>query len=393
MSGAAIVVAINIAVAGLFCIAFLIIALNHRRSSAATWFALGYGCAIVYFLFEFLLPAQRDPRLVYMGGFIAFLLALCCLVIGMARRYRVAVPWTLLGVTLSLGLIANWAGLSMERASVFRQLAYQAPYGVCSLLGAAIVMQSRQRGWLDRMLLGLMGVSAVYYLSKPLLAGLFGGVGARPQAYADTIYALYSQGSGAVLAVATGLVGLSILTRDMLDDATEDSRSDRLTGLLTRRGFEDQVQAALAVPEAEMTALIVCDINALQRVNATFGHERGDRVIARFAAHLREQAPEGAIGGRLGGEEFAVLLPGSSLVLGRLYAEAARAAFSGAPIDGLEAGHFTASFGVTARRRADDLQSMLRRAETALSEAKAAGRDRVHIDAQIDRPVSGARDG
>jgi diguanylate cyclase (GGDEF)-like protein len=384
MSGAAIVLAINIAVAGLFCLAFLIIAANHKRNTAAQWFALGYGFAIAYFLFEFLLPGQADPRPAYLAGFAAFLLALIASVIGVAQRYQVVVPWTLLGVTLSLALIANWAGLSLERSSLLRQVLYQAPFFICCALASWLILRARHRNRIDRAFFGLMALSALYYISKPFLAALVGGVGDRPQAYANTAYALYSQGSGAVLAVASGLAGLLILTRDMLSDATEASRTDRLSGLLNRRGFEDHAAAILATPEGQTAALVVCDLDYFKTVNDSFGHQSGDKVIAEFAGHLRAQAPEGALCCRMGGEEFAVLLPGSTMVLGRLYAEAVRAAFAGTPIEGLGSERFTASFGVTTRRRTDTLSDMLRRADTALYEAKAAGRDRVHMDAHID---------
>lgn len=384
MSGAAIVLAINIAVAGLFCLAFLIIAANHKRNTAAQWFALGYGFAIAYFVLEFVLPDQVDPRPAYLAGFAALLLALMASVVGLARRYQAAVPWTFLGVTLSLALIANWAGMSLERSSFLRQFLYQLPFFVCSALGSWVILRARHRNRLDRAFFALLALSALYYISKPFLSVLVGGVGDRPQAYANTAYALYSQGSGAVLAVASGLAGLLILTRDMLSDATEASRTDRLSGLLNRRGFEDHAATILAQPEGQTAALVVCDLDYFKAINDNFGHQSGDKVIAHFAGHLRAQAPEGALCCRMGGEEFAVLLPGSTMVLARLYAEAVRAAFAGTPVEGLGSERFTASFGVTTRRRTDTLSDMLRRADTALYEAKAAGRDRVHMDAHID---------
>src|SRR3546814_13541193 len=72
------------------------------------------------------------------------------------------------------------------------------------------------------------------------------------------------------------------------------------------------------------------DLDNFKQINDSFGHAAGDGVIAHFAAMLAEAAPASAIVGRIGGEEFAVLLPDALLSDGRLYAEAVRTAFASA---------------------------------------------------------------
>src|SRR3546814_15756664 len=72
----------------------------------------------------------------------------------------------------------------------------------------------------------------------------------------------------------------------------------------------------------EAAVLVAADLDNFKQINDSFGHAAGDGVIAHFAAMLAEAAPASAIVGRIGGEEYAVLLPGALLSDGRLSAEA-----------------------------------------------------------------------
>jgi diguanylate cyclase (GGDEF)-like protein len=177
-----------------------------------------------------------------------------------------------------------------------------------------------------------------------------------------------------------------VLVRDMLVDVTERSETDALSGLFNRRGFEARVEPGLvaAVRGGVPAALIACDLDHFKSVNDTWGHEAGDRVIRAFAALIRTSAPERAIGARIGGEEFAIFLPGANLQAGHLYAEALRASFAAQSVDGLPAGTcFTASFGVAECEATDSLSDLRRRADSALYAAKRSGRDRVCVAAAI----------
>ena len=109
-------------------------------------------------------------------------------------------------------------------------------------------------------------------------------------------------------------------------------------------------RARLGVP----VSLVISDLDHFKAVNDTFGHAAGDTVIVTFAGFLRSAMAEHHVAGRIGGEEFAILLPGTNLVAARLFAEGARSAFAALTVDGMpETKRFTASFGVAelARRR------------------------------------------
>jgi diguanylate cyclase (GGDEF)-like protein len=164
-----------------------------------------------------------------------------------------------------------------------------------------------------------------------------------------------------------------------------DSLTDSLSGLLNRRGFEAKASALLdtCVRTKLPVALIVADLDRFKALNDRHGHAAGDRVIAEFAMCLRTAAGTRAIAGRLGGEEFAVLLPMADPAAARLFAEAVRTVFSGEAINGLpQEVRVTASFGIAARSGRESLAELTCRADEALYHVKRDGRDGVRVSYQ-----------
>ena len=382
MSGAGFILAINVMVAGLFAAAFFVVGFNNRSDRTAGWFAAAYGFVIVYFACEFLQPTQAFPKPIYVAGFTAFFLTLAAGAVGIARRYRVVVPWTSMGVLLGLSILANWIGYDMGRQSMFRMFAYQLPFALLQALTAWLVLRSGRRQAIDIAILTTLGLGAAQYLSKPFVAGLTGGPGATPQDYITSTYALYSQSAGTVLQVTAGLLILSLLARDMLVEVTARSETDPLSGLYNRRGFEHRVEPGLvAMKKANLpAALVACDLDHFKAINDSYGHDMGDRVIAAFADIVKKVSAERMTVARMGGEEFSIFLPGSNAAGARLFAEGVRTAFAGSPILGLpEWKRCTASFGVAEWHADESLSDLRRRADAALYAAKRSGRDRVHM--------------
>jgi diguanylate cyclase (GGDEF)-like protein len=287
----------------------------------------------------------------------------------------------------ALSIPANWLAFGIGRDSMVRMLAYQAPYAVLQLLAAHLVWRSRHRQPMDVALLILFCLSAVQFITKPLVAQWTGGAGDFSQSYIATTYALYSQSLGAILQVAVGLLTLLMLVRDMLVEVTARSETDPLSSLLNRRGFEDRAVAALAASRqgGMPVTLVASDLDSFKAINDNFGHDSGDQVIVAFASLLASSSPKQAIVSRMGGEEFAVLLPGTNLVAARLYAETLRAAFGSLSIGALP-GHVrvTASFGVAEFDGSESLPELRRRADVALYISKRSGRDRVSVAAGPD---------
>ncbi|MCC6948805.1 MAG: diguanylate cyclase [Bradyrhizobiaceae bacterium] len=165
---------------------------------------------------------------------------------------------------------------------------------------------------------------------------------------------------------------LGSMQRDLVRLAT----SDPLTGLLNRRAFFEKAEEVCAHAGAgSHLSAIMFDIDHFKRINDTYGHGAGDQVI-RLVADQAMCASE--IAGRLGGEEFALLLRGIKLPEAVKIAEDLRAAVAAMELsfEGDQV-KLSCSFGVDEWEFGDTIDDLLRRVDLALYDAKAAGRNRV----------------
>lgn len=163
---------------------------------------------------------------------------------------------------------------------------------------------------------------------------------------------------------------------------------DALTGILNRGAIIDKSVQALAQCGAVM---IVLDIDHFKRINDEFGHPAGDAVIRGIVDCLRRIVGEAGLVGRVGGEEFTVLVPGGSLEQGVALAEAMRAAIAEHHFAAPVLRQVTASFGVSASPAGTHFDTAYGMADTALYQAKRAGRNAVNVaeaeqDETIDQP-------
>jgi len=154
----------------------------------------------------------------------------------------------------------------------------------------------------------------------------------------------------------------------------EAARQDPLTGLLNRRGFAERMEEELrrARRNAVPVALVVGDLDHFKSINDRYGHHTGDDVLRRFGAAARAVTREVDGLARIGGEEFALILPGADEHGAYLLAERLRRRVRDEP-----AAYGTVSFGIAAfPRDGEDAESLLRAGDQALYLAKRLGRDR-----------------
>lgn len=159
----------------------------------------------------------------------------------------------------------------------------------------------------------------------------------------------------------------------------QEALTDPLTGIGNRRHFLRLALEGLGRARAagQPVALILFDLDHFKRLNDREGHEAGDRALRAVTESFVEQLPEGAVFSRLGGEEFGVFLADAGMLRALALAERLRATIRQLKPPGLPEG-LTASFGVTEGRPGDAaVEDLLRRADRAVYEAKARGRDRV----------------
>ncbi|MBX3529476.1 MAG: diguanylate cyclase [Rhizobiaceae bacterium] len=383
MSGGAFILAINLSVAGFLAAAFLAIAIYDPVRVSARWFALGYAFGAANFILEFAISFSGYGGALSVAAYAVFLSALVAFNAGIARLLDLRVPWRTVAAIALAGVAVRLAIDGMDRTTLLRMSFYQAPYAVMQAVGVWLVWSARTRKPLELLLLCVLALTTVHYMLKPFILRLSGGTGSGPETYLQTTYAMFSQTSGTILAFALALVLLVILVRNVLSDITTRSETDALSGLLNRRGFEERRDTAIRqkLLNGLPVALIACDLDHFKAVNDTLGHAAGDRVITAFGDMLRDNLLPHQTAGRIGGEEFAILLPGSNLAAARLFAESIRAMLAVAEIEGLDGRHFTASFGVAELHNGERAAEFEARADAALYAAKARGRDRVEVAA------------
>ncbi|WP_084417982.1 GGDEF domain-containing protein [Henriciella litoralis] len=184
------------------------------------------------------------------------------------------------------------------------------------------------------------------------------------------------------------LEGIARVVRDFYE-LRRLAVSDGLTGLLTRRAFEEEADrlAKLCTRHRHPLQMICLDVDRFKSINDTYGHAAGDKVLKAVSETCRAHLRQSDVFGRMGGEEFAVLLPqtdgdGAVLVAEKLRVAigAMRFEFNGETIG------VTASFGVgTQKDRRYDVATLLGYADAAMYQAKQTGRNRTCVWGEADR--------
>ena len=375
MSGAEGVLILNVGMAVLFCVGYAILALANPSQRRALAFTGCYAMGMVTPLCSLATPRLGMPVLTEWVGYVSFLLATASISIAYPVFHHRPAPWRAVGALLVLG-VAILAVIGVEpRDTLGYGLAYQLPFALAAVLAAHTVL-SLQVG-ARPFALALASVFSLIggvHLAKPLLA-LPLGSGQTMETYAQTAYALVSQLTSGLLLLAAGLLLLLIVAQKAITESQVASETDALSGVLNRRGFDRTARARVVAAHAARrpVAAAMFDLDHFKQINDRHGHEVGDAVIASAAAALQAGAPSGALVGRMGGEEFAVILDAASEAEARRIVERLRARLA-APSTTLPP--VTASCGVALLRPGETLADLMRRADQAAYRAKREGRDR-----------------
>ncbi|MEZ5668741.1 MAG: diguanylate cyclase [Alphaproteobacteria bacterium] len=178
------------------------------------------------------------------------------------------------------------------------------------------------------------------------------------------------------LSILGGLTGARIGTIRAFQQTQVQASTDSLTGLLNRRALEQQMRAL--TNQGTDFAYILADLDRFKLLNDTHGHQAGDTALRVFSEVMRSNTRDGDLIARLGGEEFAVILAGSSAVQARDWTERLRQRLAKKLSEG-KCVAFTASFGIadsSMTRNLDELQAI---ADVALYVSKDEGRDRITL--------------
>ncbi|MDD2700892.1 MAG: diguanylate cyclase [Sideroxydans sp.] len=196
--------------------------------------------------------------------------------------------------------------------------------------------------------------------------------------------------SASVLVKQAGSTGIVVAFHDITEikrferELERRAQTDVLTGLNNRRHFYELAEQELlrARRYVKPLALLMFDVDHFKQVNDSYGHYAGDAVLRKLSDVCLHTLREIDIVGRFGGEEFVVMMPETNTQHAMDAAERLRLALAATevPIDSGEAIHFTVSIGVTCLCADDEnVDAVLKRADTAMYQAKAAGRNQVSL--------------
>ena len=250
-----------------------------------------------------------------------------------------------------------------------------------AMIDAALRILSGMR-WrvLDVSLLLVVGILALLRIARlPLLVWYF-GPNVAFSTFNGSALELTLLAAESLLTFGIITLVISSIIADTIATFQQQSERDGLTGLFNRRAID----AMAAQPARTGGAVIFCDLDHFKLVNDRYGHQAGDAVIQAFATLIERT---GHHAGRIGGEEFALLLPGASMADARDLAEMIRLRFNDLTHPALGAAErLSASFGIAEYEASEQPASAFVRADTALYRAKAAGRNRVEAHAWAEQP-------
>ncbi|MGE0501146.1 MAG: diguanylate cyclase [Rhizobiaceae bacterium] len=381
MSSEVFIALLNPAISLVFAGAFLSLWLHQRQRRYVLMFTISYASGVVAFLLQyFVLPIGLEATKLLSN--LLFMVTALTLATGILIRLRRPVPWIAL-LAPALGGFSGFCWfLFVEPDLTWRIFSVNFAFAAITLVTAAEMRAAPGKHPVDRLLMVFLALSGLNFLARTLATVKADGGYQNYDNYFLSLYWVTTAVSHALFSVVIATCLVVVIALEVFDRLTNDSRTDPLTGLCNRRGFEERAAIALAraARDGASAALIVADLDHFKTLNDSHGHAAGDRVIRAFGRLLAQIAGRNAVVARIGGEEFCAILPGCTIAQARIVAETVRASFTGITIDGLPEGiRATASFGVVGPADGVSLQDLLAYADEALYQAKRHGRDSVRV--------------
>ena len=392
MNGQFFISLLNPGIGLLFAVAFFLLWVNRREHYIA-YAAAAYTATALAFLIQDVGPVlpmelQRLP-----ANFL-FLMTGVLFAAAIIKRYALPVPWRTMAVTVAVSTAVFLWFLIGSPSIAARILSISIGAGIIAIMVVVALWPIEKRYLIDRVLFWVAAISALNLIVRPaVLLSLSGGFD-NYDGFQQSLYWTTVQFSQAMVSIAAAISLMVAVAIDQIAELRREVDADNLSGLLNRRGFETQAATALrrCLEERRSVALIIADLDRFKSVNDNHGHAVGDAIIAAFGAHVRLIGPAEMVAGRIGGEEFALLLPGAGIEGARQLAEAVRTGLAAACAGRIPASLCpTASFGIAIGAPGTGLPALMHEADQALYEAKRTGRNRVRAFAP--KPVRSANGG
>lgn len=387
MSAEFFIMLLNPGIGALLSAAFLLLWLSQRNKTYILYASIGYGVNALAFLLQdvvfqyFAAPLPGNADRIFTN--LVFLFSGWLLAAAVTGRYGLKPSYGFLAAVTAAGIGGVSWFLLAEPSVVGRILVMNAALGAITLMIVLKLRPVRKRHLIDRLLFGMAVISTANYILRPAaILAVQGGFGTGEN-FQHSLYWTTVQFTQPLISIGLALNLMVAIAIDLIEELRREARTDKLSGLLNRGGFEAAASAMLGRKGAGANlpvCLIIADLDHFKQINDTFGHSVGDAVIGLFGRHIAAMAGEDMVAGRIGGEEFAVLLPGHEIQAARLFAESLRACpwdyWSGMLPDALSP---SVSIGVSAALPGAGLHALMNMADEALYDAKNAGRNQVCV--------------
>jgi diguanylate cyclase (GGDEF)-like protein len=317
-----------------------------------------------------------DPGINAMLSGMLYACSALCLAEGVMRRSKMT-----LGVALHLAvLITVFGGLYyfyyVSENLVARIYVHGISYGVLFLYLSTRLTVLRAGKPIDRVLYWVIVAFSLQFFVRMIFIGGVNLPGTL-QELATAPFWIATQITLAVFCCAVDITLMAAAVIDRIDDLQQDRDTDSLTGLLNRRGFEERAAAMIANARSFPTCVILADVDNFKLINDNFGHQTGDRVLQQVSSIFTGRPRGGDLTGRIGGEEFAIIVLNCDIHGGAALAERIRSRLALEAITELGIGAVTASLGVAEIEAGETLWDAIDRADKMLYAAKHGGRNRV----------------
>ncbi|BAE50132.1 GGDEF domain-containing protein [Paramagnetospirillum magneticum] len=345
------------------------------------------GLAIALILVK---PAIPHPwgfsgNLLYLAGH-ALELAAFLAYAGQGRRIRAA------GLVFAGLAAAYLAGIAAGAAANVLAVLFSSSLFVLYGLSAMALWSSRRRRSPVQVLLVVSnGLIALTALARIGLA--WSSPAWDPQSAALANQAMFLLGY--VFSLCDGFSFLLLVKEDADRSLLRMATIDQLTGIPNRAHFLDLAEdrRRLCLRSGQAVSVVMMDVDYFKRVNDEFGHSAGDEVLRRVGCALREHLRDVDVFGRLGGEEFAIVLPGTSLAAAVPVADRLRAILAGLEVETAKGTtRITVSMGIADLGGGRSLELAMSEADGRLYRAKAAGRNKVVAVSETIPDKAGASD-
>ena len=347
-------------------------------------YVLGFAGAYLFFAIGFGVTHLLDTSAPYVFHVTQFFYTISTALGIWALTKRANTPHYF-GVLLAIyGVSAVMLGVAVATTPEIssRLIIVNVAYGAMYLVLIMALLGAPRREAIDKLIILVHAIHGAQFFVRPILM-LMIEQNIAAGAYRESVYYSVLNLALAVfmLMCAVTLVGACVY--DQIKSVREQAELDGLTGLRSRRAFEQDVVALLEKAKLEClpVSLVVADIDHFKAVNDVWGHQVGDKAIAEFGEIIRTTIRDTDIAGRIGGEEFCILAWNCEEGPAVKLAERIRGKFSQQQIDGMPDDHrLTASFGVAGRGEGEGYGKLFARTDSALYRAKDEGRNRTVRD-------------